>query len=171
MKWALDGEVSEEAVWQKDNYVSAAKHEEFLWQYLDQEVEDGLMVRMTFVKAFGEDRALAALAVLVEDPITGKKRVIHDATHGVRVNHRIKCRNKVRMPGPREKRALLEQHEGEKQVILSLVGTLQRHTGGSSTTGASGVSWHAGYQALRRLCMSTQWALLAWLRHPIGGCG
>lgn len=45
-------------------------------------------------EAVGDDRAVAAL--LVEDQLTGKRRVIHDATHGARVDHRIKCRDKVR---------------------------------------------------------------------------
>ena len=54
-----------------------------------------------FIETFGRDGAVAALAVLVEDELTGKKRVIHDGTHGVMVNHRIKCKDQVRMPGPR----------------------------------------------------------------------
>ena len=32
---------------------------------------------------FGEDRAMAALAVIVEDEEKDKKRIIHDDTHGV----------------------------------------------------------------------------------------
>ena len=44
----------------------------------------------TFRERFGENTAIAALAVIVEDEEKGKKRLIHDATHGVRVNHRIK---------------------------------------------------------------------------------
>ena len=65
---------------------------------------------------------MAALAVLVEDELTGKRRVIHDGAHSVKVNHRIRCRDKVRMPGPREKRALLEEYEEEHLTVLSLVG-------------------------------------------------
>ena len=98
--------------------MSAAEHEKYLTEHLDQEVAEGLMVKMEeedFIQAFGENRAVAALAVLVEDEVTGKKRVIHDGTHGVMVNHRIRCRDKVRMPGPREKRALLEEYEAGKQ--------------------------------------------------------
>ena len=37
----------------------------------------------------------------------GKKRMIHDATHKVRVNHRIRCRDKIRAPDAREKKQLL----------------------------------------------------------------
>ena len=41
---------------------------------------------------FGENTAIAALAVIVEAEEKDKKRLTHDATHGVRVNRRIKCR-------------------------------------------------------------------------------
>ena len=61
----------------------------------------------TFRERFGENTAIAALAVIVEDEEKDKKRLIHDATHGVRVNRRIKCRDKLRAPGAREKKQLL----------------------------------------------------------------
>lgn len=56
----------------------------------------------------------------MEEETTGKKRVIHDAAHDVGVNNRIRCREKVRMPGPREKRALLEEFCNERQVLFFL---------------------------------------------------
>ena len=125
LRWNLESDGWGEAALQKSNYASAEEHEKYLVEHLEQEVSEGLMVKMeedAFVEKFGDNRAVAALAVLVEDEITGKKRVIHDGTHGVRVNHRIKCRDKVRMPGPREKRALLEEYEAEHHAVLSLVG-------------------------------------------------
>ena len=125
LKWNLEAEDWGSAAWQKDNYSSAAEHEKYLTEHLEQEVHEGLMTKMDeeeFIKLYGENRAVAALAVLVEDEVTGKKRVIHDGTHGVMVNHRIRCRDKVRMPGPREKRALLEEYAAEKTTVLSLVG-------------------------------------------------
>ncbi|CAK9111088.1 unnamed protein product [Durusdinium trenchii] len=124
-KWNLEGEDWGLAVWQKSNYISAEEHERFLVEHLEQEVAEGLMVKMSeedFIRKFGDNRAVAALAVLVEDEITGKRRVIHDGTHGVMVNHKIRRQDKVRMPGPREKRALLEGYEEERAVVLSLVG-------------------------------------------------
>ena len=75
----------------------------------EEEIEEGLMEKMspeTFRKRFGENTAIAALAVLVEDEEKDKKRLIHDATHGVRVNHRIKCRDKLRAPGGRNTPAI-----------------------------------------------------------------
>ena len=47
------------------------------------------MEKMTlgeFKAKFGENRAIASLAVIVEDEEKDKKRmIIHDATHGVKV--------------------------------------------------------------------------------------
>eukprot|EP00913_Durusdinium_trenchii_P009962 g9349.t1 len=97
LRWNLESDGWGEAALQKSNYASAEEHEKYLVEHLEQEVSEGLMVKMeedAFVEKFGDNRAVAALAVLVEDEITGKKRVIHDGTHGVRVNHRIKCRDK-----------------------------------------------------------------------------
>ena len=125
VKWPLEGEDFDDWVFQKDNYTSAGEHSVHLKDHLEAEVREGLMEKFpeaVFEKEFGEHRAVAALAVLVEDEITGKKRVIHDGTHGVKVNQRIKCQDKVRMPGPREKRRLLEEFSDERQVVLSLVG-------------------------------------------------
>ncbi|CAE7879974.1 unnamed protein product, partial [Symbiodinium necroappetens] len=64
-----------------------------------------------FLERYGEHTGIAALAVIVENEELDKKRIIHDATHGVRVNHRIKCRDKLRSPGAREKKHLLREHE------------------------------------------------------------
>eukprot|EP00439_Symbiodinium_sp_Y106_P000169 s14948_g1.t1 len=50
-----------------------------------------------FLDRYGIHTAIAALAVIAEDEAKDKKRIIHDATHGVRVNHRIKCRDKLRL--------------------------------------------------------------------------
>ena len=103
---------------QKDNYSSAEEHVKHLVEHLESEVQEGLMSKMTeleFEEKFGEDRAVAALAVR-------KKRVIHDGTHGVKVNQRIKCKDKVRMPGPREKRCLLEEFQEAREIVLLLVG-------------------------------------------------
>ena len=70
----------------------------------EEDVAEGLMAKMSmgeFKERYGEHSAIAALAVIVEDEANDKKRIIHDATHGVQVNHRIKCRDKH---APREPR-------------------------------------------------------------------
>ena len=87
------------------------------------------MAKMTmgeFLERYGEHTAIAALAVIVEDEELDKKRIIHDATHGVRVNHRIKCRDKLRSPGAREKKHLLREHEEEGETAFSVVGDIAK---------------------------------------------
>ena len=128
-KWALDNDPGMEWDLSKENYASAVLHEEHLRAHLEAEVEAGLMEKMSpdeFKKKYGENRAIAALAVLVEDELTGKKRVIHDGTHSIGVNNRIRCLDKVRMPGPREKRTVLEELAGEKEVVMALVGDFEK---------------------------------------------
>ena len=70
--------------------------------------------------------AISSLAVLVEDDHSGKKRIIHDATHGTKVNHRIRCRDKTRSPGAREKQYLLAYYRDRRKVVMSLVGDISK---------------------------------------------
>lgn len=129
VKWALDYDPS--AVWElsKSNYISAVQHSDHLKEHLEAEVKAGLMSKMSkkeFEVEYGENRAIAALAVLVEDEASGKKRVIHDGAHEIGVNNRIRCKDKVRMPGPREKRKLLQEFGEERCVVMSLVGDFEK---------------------------------------------
>ena len=58
--------------------------------------------------------------------LVGKKRMIHDATHGVRVNQRIRCRDKIRAPGAREKKQLLREMMEAREVAFSVVGDIAK---------------------------------------------
>ena len=90
---------------------------EFAKAKFEEDITEGLMLKMSLrdLKAkYGEHRAMAALGVIVEDESVGKNRMIHDATHGVRVNHRIRCRDKIRAPGAREKKQLREEATVER---------------------------------------------------------
>ncbi|CAE7742964.1 HCBT2 [Symbiodinium necroappetens] len=92
-------------------------------------VEEHPMAKMTlreFKERYGENRAIASLAVIVEDELKDKKPIIHDATHGVRVNHSIKCRDKIRAPGAREKKQLLREMIDEETVAFSVVGDIAK---------------------------------------------
>ena len=92
----------------------------------EEDVEEGLMAKMSlgdFLDRYGIHTAIAALAVIVEDEAKDKKRIIHDATH---VNHRIKCRDKLRSPGAREKKHLLREHEEAGEVAFSVVGDIAK---------------------------------------------
>ena len=125
VEWSLHYDPADAYVLERANYPSAKEHEDHLRRHLEEEVAEGLIEKMTrrqFEKEFGDQRAVASLAVLVEDEATGKKRVIHDGSHGVKVNHRIRCLDKLRMPGGREKRMLLGQFKRAKDVVFSLIG-------------------------------------------------
>lgn len=124
-KWPLEEDPEGRYLMERENYPSAREHEEHLREHLEAEVREGLVRKLTvkqFEEEYGSNRAVASLAVLVEDAVSGKKRVIHDATHGVGVNNRIKVRDKIRMPGPREKRHLLEELKENREVAFSLIG-------------------------------------------------
>lgn len=99
MKWNLEEDPLQPHRLEKSNYPSAREHVDHLRSHLEAEVEEGLadkMSRVAFEEEFGESRAISALAVLVEDPVVGKKRIIHDGSHEVQVNHRIKIRSETR---------------------------------------------------------------------------
>ena len=129
IKWPLDREPWEPGLVWVPNYGSTLDHREFAKEKFEEEVREGMMDKMSmegFVERYGDSRAIAALAVIVEDEEKGKKRLIHDATHGVRVNHRIKCRDKIRAPGAREKKQLLLETMERGEVAFSIVGDISK---------------------------------------------
>jgi len=90
---------------------------------------EGLVEKLTLDQAkqrFGDRIAISSLAVLVEEAHGNKRRVIHDATHGTKINNRIKCRDKQRSPGAREKRYLLSYYKSRGDVVFSLVGDISK---------------------------------------------
>ena len=99
----------QEEVW-RSNYQSVEDHVQFIREHFEEECNEGLMEKLTIEQAkerYGDRIAISSLAVLVEENHQGKKRVIHDATHGTKVNNRIRCRDKTRSPSAREKQYLL----------------------------------------------------------------
>ena len=126
--WKLENDpCMQEEVWQ-GNSESVAAHEEYVREHFQQECEEGLM-EMTLEEAnqrFHNRVVISSLAVLVEDDHSGKKRIIHDATHGTKVNHRIRCRDKTRSPGAREKQYLLAYYRDRRKVVMSLVGDISK---------------------------------------------
>ena len=76
----------------KANYESAAEHIDYVREHFDAEVAEGLMLKLdedAFWRRYGDEAALSAIAVLVDEGPPQKKRVIHDASHEVMLNHRI----------------------------------------------------------------------------------
>ena len=128
-KWPLENAPFEASLAWVPNYSSVEEHADFARAKFEEDVREGLMAKMSmgeFLERYGEHTAIAALAVIVEDEELDKKRIIHDATHGVRVNHRVKCRDKLRSPGAREKKHLLREHEEEGETAFSVVGDIAK---------------------------------------------
>ena len=104
--WKLENDPHmQEEIW-RSNYQSVEAHKDFVRQHFEEECAEGLMEKLTVKEAkakYGKRIAISSLAVLVEENHQGKRRVIHDATHGTRINNRIRCRDKVRSPSSREK--------------------------------------------------------------------
>ena len=127
--WKLeDDPYMREEVW-RSNYHSVAAHKDFVRQQFDEECAEGLMEKLTLQEAkqkYGDRIAISSLAVLVEENHQGKRRVIHDATHGTKVNNRIKCRDKVRSPSAREKQYLLAYFQQRRASVFSLVGDISK---------------------------------------------
>ena len=125
VSWPLDKDLVEPALQWVPNYASVREHLDFAKEKFEEDIAEGMMEKMTsrqFREKFGEDTAVAALAVIVEETI-GKKRMIHDASHGVRVNHRIRCRDKIRA---REKKTILRELRERDEVAFSVVGDISK---------------------------------------------
>ena len=94
----------------KDNYVSVKNNVGSIEKQFREEESEGLMAEVPILAAeseFGEDLLFAALAGIEKSDESF--RVIHDGTHGVKVNQRIKPRDQCRFPGIAEKKFLMRR--------------------------------------------------------------
>ena len=127
--WKLENDPHmQEEIW-RSNYQSVEAHKDFVRQHFEEECAEGLMEKLTIEEAkakYGKRIAISSLAVLVEENHPGKRRVIHDATHGTRINNRIRCRDKVRSPSSREKQYLLAFFQQCRASVFSLVGDISK---------------------------------------------
>eukprot|EP00435_Cladocopium_sp_Y103_P068936 s20_g32.t1 len=107
--WKLeDDPYMREEVW-RSNYQSVEQHVDFVRQHFAEECDEGLMECLTLEEARARFR-----------------RIIHDATHGTKVNNRIRCRDKVRSPSAREKQYLLAYFQKRRKSVFSLVGDISK---------------------------------------------
>lgn len=86
-----------------DNYKSAEESMQDIKRQVREELERGAVVRMqrsTAIAKFGDRLSVASLGAVPKDPgsSNGVVRIIHDATHGVGINNRIKVRDRLRFP-------------------------------------------------------------------------
>ena len=123
VKWRLNMDPLSDPCLIAGNYGSLEEHKGAVKEQFREEEQMGLMKEFTeaeFYRTYGKDFAISALAVIVEEG--GQKiRVIHDATHKTCVNHRIKCRDKLRFPGVKEKHQLMRERRVKGEIVLSLL--------------------------------------------------
>ena len=120
--WRLQEDLFLQAKLEKANYESVKEHVEEVRAQFKEEEKLGWMEELTegeFQERFGPNRAVSALAVLVEPE---KIRVLHDATHDTKVNNRIRVRDRQRMPTVREMHALLDEQRTEGNIAFALLG-------------------------------------------------
>ena len=79
-----------------------------------------------------------------------KVRVVHDGSHGIHVNHRIKIRDQVRFPGAGEMAALLEQRKQQGKKGLAIIGDTRKAHRRIMIRRQDWGSWPAGSTRARR---------------------
>ncbi|CAE7367520.1 unnamed protein product, partial [Symbiodinium pilosum] len=107
--WKLEMGPNDVAKAWKANYESAAEHIGYVREHFDAEVAEGLMLKLdedTFWRRYGDEAALSAIAVLVDEG--------------------IRCLDKVRSPGAREKRYLLRFLKEHQCAALSVTGDISK---------------------------------------------
>ena len=129
IRWPLHNQPWEPGRRWLANYSSVEEHADFARAKFEEDIAKGMRIKMSLRDSkarYGERRAMAALAVIFKDEVIGKKGMIHDATLGVRVNHRIRCLDKIRVPGAREKKQVLREMMEARQVAFSVVGDISK---------------------------------------------
>ena len=120
--WRLKEDPLLSAALEHTNYKSIEPHIALVKKQFEEEAELGWMQELSneeFARRYGKDSAISALAVLEEKD---KLRVLHDGSNITRVNYRIRCRDRQRMPTVREKHCLLNELRARKEVALSILG-------------------------------------------------
>ena len=123
-KWKLPEETEEEAVEWKENYSSAREHPEILAAQLEKDEKARppriiLMERREAERRWPGRLFVGALAVIEEAP--GKWRIVHDATHEVLVNHRIRVRDQLACPLAMDMQATQEEMLADGRSHYGLV--------------------------------------------------
>ena len=121
-KWRLQEDPLIEGQRWGENYSSLGEHVEAVEELFRSEEKLGMMLEMPkkiFDEKYPLDRqAISPLAVLCEK---NKLRVLHDATHVTRVNHRIRCRDKLRNPGIKEKHTQYREFRKAGSIPISIL--------------------------------------------------
>ena len=109
-----------------ENYQSVGPHLERVKALFREEAALGWMEEYPVDVArekFGSRLAIAALGVVAEKD---KIRVVHDGSHTVHVNHRIKVRDQIRCPGAGDVRAILQERVSAGARSFGVLGDVSK---------------------------------------------
>ena len=119
--WRLPELASE--ISEAENYGSLEEHKALVATLFEEEKAEGMMdcaVPSIFFERFKGRHAISSMAAILEKGGT-KLRVLHDGTHTVHINNRIRCRDKLRSPGVAEKHTQFRARRKNRQIVLSLL--------------------------------------------------
>ena len=120
-KWRLPDDPGISTELEHTNYSSADDFTTQIEEQFREEQALGWMQEVSdddFQKMFGDNRAVSALAVLQEKD---KIRILHDGTHATHVNHRIRVRDRQRMPTSREMSHLLDEQRTSGCIGMAIL--------------------------------------------------
>ena len=102
----------------RDNYRSIDGHEDILEQQLREERALGMCFTLPLEEAKrrwpGNSLRIASIGALSKGD--DSFRILHDGTRGVRVNNESRMRDRIRMPGPKEEKAILRRAAGKPHL-------------------------------------------------------
>ena len=93
-RWRKLDDDGEDPYWHKDNYRSATLNADRLRGDFEEQLKENMFVRMELDQAkriYGERLHVAALALIEQGEDSW--RIVHDATHGVKINNRLRVRD------------------------------------------------------------------------------
>ena len=122
-KWRLDYEPPEKVseVWAK-NYKTADDNKKALKEKVEEDLVSGRLVRMTYAQAkaiYGDRLLIGALGMVDEGQ--DRFRLIHDGTHVILVNNRIRPRDLVASPLIQDIAAEMAEIQDTKMSHISFV--------------------------------------------------
>ena len=100
----------------RGNYTSAKDHMEKVRSHVESDLEKGWMVKVTLEEArrkYGDELQVASLRAVPKDPQWSDVRVVHDGTHGLRVNTHLDQPNKMVFPQYDDLEAVLREFQKE----------------------------------------------------------
>ena len=124
MRWRRYEEEGAEWGLDRENYLSAKTHAAEVQSQFQEEEKLGAMVEMDVSEAkarYGNRLAVASLGAIEKK--NGTYRVVHDGTHGIGINPRIKVRDQLKSPGAGDVRAVLQEMPG---CFFALTGDVAR---------------------------------------------